>query len=171
MKKKYLKNAFDFFLAFLVFAALFQFINNNRQTGKLEGMAIDHVQLLATTGEIVPLTKAYTPPYGILFWHSRCAPCLVELSRVQSAIEDGSLLPKNVLTLNVGDDPVSLQKFMKKKGYTFPVYYQHHTLNSKRLPITATPTVFHVKAGHTIAYASSGVGLFTISNLKKFISE
>ena len=77
--------------------------------------------------------NAYT---FVSFWATWCPPCIAELPSMQAMYERYGNSISFYFVSN--EDPETLKKFMKKKGYTFPVYIGKSTppapLNYNNIP-------------------------------------
>lgn len=74
-------------------------------------------------------------------WATWCPPCVAEMPSIQKLYEKYKDNNKVAFLIVSNEKPAPVEKFMKKKGYTFPVY-----LNKFRMPeafaTTSIPTTF-----------------------------
>lgn len=74
----------------------------------------------------------------INFWATWCPPCIAEFPDLQSLYD--SYNSKVVFLFVAQDQPKKVENFMKKKGYSMPIYYSKSAppelLNASALPST-----------------------------------
>ena len=96
-------------------------------------------------------------PSVLVFWATWCGPCKIELSRLQSAIQEGRLPAKRVFAISVGEDPEDVFRFAKDEGYTFQVLADTEGSSGNLYSVRATPTVFHLDDQDRIAWTAEGL--------------
>jgi len=73
------------------------------------------------------------------FWATWCSPCVAEMASIQRLYE--KLKDKGVVFVCISnEDGSKVSRFVKKKGYTFPIYTMRGSLpavfNTQRVPTT-----------------------------------
>ncbi len=100
------------------------------------------------------------------FWATWCQPCNEELPYLQNLYEDYGNKDLILLTIT-NDDEKTVQEFLEKEGYTFPVLIdkQHETF--RNYCVNAYPTTFFIQ--HDNIVHSMQVGSFDPAGLRKAV--
>lgn len=110
-------------------------------------------QLVDKNGNLFHLEEKQGKVILINFWATWCAPCIAELPSLQSLYN--AYGDKITFLLVTNDNANRVNAFMKKKGYTLPVYYAV-TQVSKALKFTSIPTTFLIdKSGRIVIKKAS----------------
>ena len=72
-------------------------------------------------GSKVTLSKLQGKPTLLIFWATWCPPCRMELSKLQEHIIDRYGDSINVLPISRGEERKTVENFVEKMGYTFPI--------------------------------------------------
>ena len=72
-------------------------------------------------GSKVTLSKLQGKPTLLIFWATWCPPCRMELSKLQEHIIDRYGDSINVLPISRGEERKTVEAFIEKMGYTFPI--------------------------------------------------
>ena len=74
-------------------------------------------------GNQVALEKLRGSVVMINFWATWCAPCIEEMPTMQALKESLSDEPFEILAINMGEDPATVQSFLERTGFhfTFPI--------------------------------------------------
>ena len=58
---------------------------------------------------------------ALIFWATWCGPCTLELSRIQSLIDEGKIKPEDVVAIAMDQDTELVKRTSQSRGYTFTV--------------------------------------------------
>jgi len=112
--------------------------------------------LPALTGETVHLRDYRGQVVLVNFWASWCPPCVAELPAIhafyQSHRQEGFI----VLAVNAEEGTATVQDFVQRQGFTFPVLLDSHGGVMNRYGVRALPTTFIVDRQGNIRYVHRG---------------
>ncbi len=107
-------------------------------------------------------------------WATWCPPCIAELpdlNRLTETVNDSTI---QYIFLNVDTDHRRTDEFLKRKGYSLPVYYQASALPAE-LQSSVIPSTFVLDKRGRIVMQRNGMAKYTtrrfIRTLKSFMKE
>lgn len=108
----------------------------------------------------------------INFWATWCAPCVAEMPSINGLYEMYKDNPDVVFVMiNVENEEGKVRKFLKKKKFSFPIYFP----NASRIPKVYTsesiPTTFVLDKEGFIAYKKIGMASYDADNFVNFIGR
>jgi cytochrome c biogenesis protein CcmG, thiol:disulfide interchange protein DsbE len=103
----------------------------------------------------------------VLFWASWCAPCKLEMKRLQDSIENGNLQSKQVYAYNPFEKLNIVKSFVKEQDYDFQFFTSDPPLESL-VEINATPTYLWIEKDK-IFRMSTGISLIQLFWLEFFL--
>ena len=106
----------------------------------------------------------------LIFWTTWCVPCQVELHRLESLVEEGSLDPKRVLAISSFEDQALVTKTLRQRGYKFPVGLDQDGYFARAFHISSTPTTAFLE-GTRLQNESMGFTLNLESSINGFLNE
>ena len=119
-----------------------------------------------STGKTVKLSDYYGKPIVLNFWASWCPPCKSEMPEFQKVYND---LGKNIVFLMVNmtdgsrETVETASAFIKKQGYTFPVFYDVDQKAAYAYSVSSIPmTVFINDKGYIATYANGAIDEATL---------
>jgi len=86
------------------------------------------------------------PPEGgavTIYWATWCAPCKLEMSRLQKSVEAGEIPRDRVFAISLGEDAATISAFLKKNNYPFT--FLGPSPQDETFQIAATPTLVLLK--------------------------
>lgn len=101
-----------------------------------------------------------------LFWSTTCAPCKLEMKRLQRSIEQGLISPQKIVAINPWESTNLILSFLKKNSYSFHFLLEDNL--SKELSIYATPTAVYFENGK-IVNIKSGMSFTGIWQAESFL--
>ncbi len=116
-------------------------------------------EVLDTDGEAVKLSEKLGKPIILNFWATWCGPCKAELPHFEKAYREyGDIIEFMMVNQTDGtDDTVeSVNEFVSKGGYTFPVYFDTRFNASLTYGISSIPVTFFIDKDGNILYGYRG---------------
>jgi peroxiredoxin len=87
--------------------------------------------------------SAYKGKVVILnFWATWCPPCRVEMPSMETLYRRFNDQGLEILAVDVGEDALTVQRFMRNYGYTFPILLDRDSRVSSIYGIEAIPTTY-----------------------------
>jgi len=149
---------------------IFRLVNTYYKNSNMEGKEFANFPVTSVDGATGWVRDFIKTPAVLSFWNSSCVPCLIELSRLNSAIESGEIQKENFVAVNIGDDLGTIRKTVDKKGWRFLVLLDHTYSGATAIDLMATPTHLFVDSKYIIKNMSSGIGIFSVYKASKFLS-
>lgn len=104
-----------------------------------EGFQAPDFTLTNLKGEKVKLSDFRGKPVFLNFWATWCPPCRAEMPLIQKLHQQKKI---QVLTVNIQEDQQTIEKFLKKNHYTFPVLLDKQGKVANQYWIQGIPTTF-----------------------------
>ena len=130
------------------------------QGGKTAKRQAPEFSVLDAEGKQVALSSLRGKPVVLNFWASWCGPCREEMPDFQQvyALYQGRV---HFMMVNLTDGSRETQgkasEFVRRNGFSFPVYYDTKQEAVKAYGITAIPTTFILDADGIVINHSQGV--------------
>ncbi|SMB81280.1 Redoxin domain protein [Hymenobacter roseosalivarius DSM 11622] len=88
------------------------------------GAAYPHnVPLLTLAGQPVNLSELKGKVVFVNLWASWCGPCLAEMPGIQALYEQADPQKVAFVMVSLDEHPARAQALLRRRGYTFPVYF------------------------------------------------
>ena len=107
-------------------------------------------------GRSVTLSELQGKPVLLIFWATWCPPCREELSHLQECVIDLFGDKITVLPLSRGEKRETVEGFLDKMGYTFPVGLDGDQSIYKKYASNYIPRCFVINAKGVVEYAGVG---------------
>jgi len=101
-------------------------------------------QLPNLDGQTVSLSNLQGKPVLINFWATWCSPCRGEMPYIQEIYEEWSDKGLVVLTINIGESPSQVEKFMESQQLSLPVLLDTKQATAREYNIVGIPTTFFI---------------------------
>lgn len=164
MKKQ--KHNLIFTILFIAFFLVIQgpnLINNFQMQGS---------QLKEMEAKLVANDKDVTfPPENnsvVLFWATWCAPCKLEMKRLQQSIENKDIKATQVYAYNPFETHDVIKKFISQSHYDFQFIETKPSLE-KIVHVQATPTYLWLEGNH-IYRMTTGISIVNLWWLEYFLN-
>jgi thiol-disulfide isomerase/thioredoxin len=163
--KKYLTLSNGLFLILSLIIVMTQGKNilNNFMT---EGMKIE-IQQVYSFNESQNIS--YPPPGTrtmAIFWSSTCAPCMLEMKRLNNSVVGGHIAKRKIFAINMGESPESIRRFIKKTSYPFHFISAPDII--RKLKVRGTPTSMLLDQNEIISM-NTGISLIGIWRAEFFL--
>ena len=107
-------------------------------------------------GRSVTLSELQGKPVLLIFWATWCPPCREELSHLQEGVIDLFGDKITVLPISRGEKRETVESFLNKMGYTFPVGLDGDQSIYKKYASNYIPRCFVINAKGVVEYAGVG---------------
>jgi peroxiredoxin len=107
-------------------------------------------------GRSVTLSELQGKPVLLIFWATWCPPCREELSHLQEGVIDIFGDKITVLPISRGEKRETVEGFLDKMGYTFPVGLDGDQSIYKKYASNYIPRCFVINAKGVVEYAGVG---------------
>lgn len=107
-------------------------------------------------GRSVTLSELQGKPVLLIFWATWCPPCREELSHLQEGVIDIFGDQITVLPISRGEKRETVEGFLDKMGYTFPVGLDGDQSIYKKYASNYIPRCFVINAKGVVEYAGVG---------------
>jgi len=92
------------------------------------------------------------------FWATWCGPCRMAMPSLQALHNDLKERGLEVLCVNQGEDREQVQRFIKRKAYTFQVVLDAESAIGEKFGVSAIPTQVVVDKRGTVQWIQVGLG-------------
>ncbi len=129
-----------------------------------------NLDLIALDGSKSSLKDSKGKVIFINFWASWCAPCIAEMDGIHSLYEKTKGKNVEFVMISLDKDINKAKKFIKKKGYTFPVY-QPGSAIPKIYTVRSIPATYVVDAEGSIVVEKIGMANYNNKKFEKLLLE
>ena len=125
------------------------------QNYQARGTQAEVVTVRSLQGEAIalPLPERHL----VVFWATWCAPCTVELRRIQNLIDREAVRPDQILAISTGESESVVAEAVRSREYTFPVAIDASHQAAHFYQIRGTPTVALVDEMGVIQWKATGL--------------
>ena len=125
--------------------------------------------LVAFSGEQTSLNSYQGKVIFLNFWATWCPPCVAEMPDIQSLYGHYKDNPNIVfIMVSVDQDPVKARNFIKRKGFTFPVFMPAGAI-PKVFQSQVVPTTFIINQGGEIVLQRNGMAKYNTEKFRTFL--
>lgn len=135
---------------------------------QIEGARIEDFSLRTISGEDFHFSKQ-SEPLVLVFWATWCAPCQLELNRINSMITEGTISPDSVLAISSFEDDSLVKTVVAQRGYKFPVALDRNGQVARAFQVAGTPTIVLASAAHIIEWKTTGLSPLLETRIKHFL--
>lgn len=93
----------------------------------------------------------------VAFWATWCAPCKVELKRINNLIASKKISPDQVLAISLDEKKEELLTFMADSKYGFQIAHDLDGKMSEFFKITGTPTLLLIDESNFVNWRTTGL--------------
>jgi len=115
------------------------------QGAQINGQAPDF-RLPGLDGGEISLSDFRGRPVLLNFWATSCPPCRLEMPFLQGVFDDEEWIDQGlaVLTVNLGESPGAVSKFVNDYSLSFPVLIDVNLEAAKHYNVRAIPVTFFI---------------------------
>ena len=107
----------------------------------------------------------------LVFWATWCAPCGVELVRLNRLIENGTVAADSIVAISIMEDAKLVKDTIHERGYQFKVYLDLNGSASEAYKVEGTPTILLIDEDGKISWMTTGLSPTLEYRVKKFFKE
>jgi thiol-disulfide isomerase/thioredoxin len=146
------------------------FAGNPSTLSQSERSAISNYNwnLETINGEEINLSESQGEVVLINFWATWCPPCVAEMPSLQNLFDEYGDRVKFYLVTS--EEKETVEKFIQKKGYNFPVYIQKYKEPSE-INSTALPTTYLISKTGEIVIKETGAAQWDGEKMKSILSD
>lgn len=141
------------------------FWNNYQKTG-VTLKSKKYLQLDATSETKM---KNFPPNQGraiAIFWATWCSPCKMEMARLKSSVESGSINKDAIFAINLNEPRTTVKKFIRENSYPF-IFIDAPAI-AEKLEVRTTPTTVFIE-NERVTSVSSGMSILGIWRAELFL--
>jgi thiol-disulfide isomerase/thioredoxin len=105
--------------------------------------------------------------YLVIFWSTICAPCKVEMIRLEKSVKAGKIKKGQIIAINPFESQKKIEKFLFKNNYSF--VFASDTQLAYELKVEVTPTTVLLD-GLRVESVHSGMSTYEIFRAESFLS-
>lgn len=139
-------------------------INNNA------GILANHFALIDLYGNIFDSEVFQGKTLFINIWATWCPPCVAELPDIQRLYDKLGSGEIVFLMINLDQDFETAKSFVKRKGFTFPVY-RLLTRLPEQLNTRTIPSTYVIAPDGKILVARHGMAKYNTRRFRKYLKE
>jgi peroxiredoxin len=135
---------------------------------QFEGKEVSNFSLVKEDGQVVNL-HSLKLPVVLMYWHTQCPPCIVELKRINSSMKEGEIPRERIIAVNMGETFTTIRRFKNK--YQMMVDFYQESLEGPRrnFGIIGTPTQVFINKEKKINTIKTGASPMLIKNIVDFL--
>lgn len=126
-------------------------------------------QLLGLDGKVHTLKDYEGKSKVINFWGTYCPPCVREMPALQAQRDKWLSEGVEVIGINVGEDKMTVENFVKQTGVEFPILMDPNRDSVGDYKVTAMPATYFVSSKGEIVNIT--IGELDLSTLDKQIEQ
>ncbi|MGZ3743730.1 MAG: TlpA family protein disulfide reductase [Pseudobdellovibrionaceae bacterium] len=149
---------------------LFQRIPSVIEHWKLESTEAPSFQVSLLNQQFFDFAK-YRKPMVLIFWATWCGPCELELARINSLIENGSVAPEDALAIASYEEDEVVRRAVLERKYHFLVGLDTNGKVADMFKVKGTPTIFLLDSSHKIHWVTTGLSPLLSVRIQKFLSS
>lgn len=134
-----------------------------------QGQSAPSAQVNTLQNEV--LTVPLPQKHLLVFWATWCAPCKVELGRINSLIKSGALKPGDVVAVSSAESAETVEAFARENDYRFTVATDPKGAVAAVYNVSGTPTLLLIDEAAKINWMTMGISPSLEVRLKNFFGK
>lgn len=126
--------------------------------------------LISSEGKTLHFSELRGKVVFMNLWATWCPPCIAEMPNIHSLYQEMASEQIVFVMLSLDEDPEKAREFVKKKGYSFPIYFLKNRLPSV-YDTQSIPTTFVISPQGQIASKNYGMANYNTKNFKDFLKK
>jgi len=143
--------------------------DNNQSTKELNLMEDYDFTLEDLQGNKVTLSDLKGKKVFLNFWATWCPPCKAEMPDIEKLYQETKDSDLVILAVNVGEDKKTVQDFIKKNNYNFPILLDVKGEVSQLYQVTGIPTTYFIDTEGIFSDVSTGS--MPYESMKEFVND
>lgn len=135
---------------------------------KSEGTVVSDFSVLLNNGEEFN-SQNLTAKKVLVFWATWCPPCELELSRINSLVQNKRIPADSVLAISINEDKQTVDRIVAERGYQFQVGYDFNSAVANKFAVAGTPTIVFLNGDKTIRWMTTGLSPLLKLRLNAFL--
>lgn len=157
---------FILIMGFLLYTRLPLWIEQYRSEGQTAPSA--EVQILGQTlGELWPHKDQCSL---LIFWATWCAPCKLEMTRINSWAKSNPQFASQIMALSSGETLETVTAHVSKNPLLYKIGWEPKYLMAQQYKVKGTPTLVLVDKNQTIQWMSTGISPSLELRLSQFFT-
>ncbi|MCM3784050.1 redoxin domain-containing protein [Neobacillus mesonae] len=115
------------------------------------GDSVPEFELLGIDEAVHELDKYKGQPMVINFWGTWCEPCVDEMPALQEQWENWKDQGVVFIGVNVGEDKMTVNNFVRQVGVDFPIMYDEKKVATSRFGVGPMPSTFFISKNGKIS--------------------
>ncbi|GAK39971.1 redoxin domain-containing protein [Paenibacillus urinalis] len=133
------------------------FSSTAKSDGKpVVGDSVPDFELLGIDEAVHKLDQFEGQPMVINFWGTWCEPCVDEMPALQEQWEKWKEQGVAFIGINVGEDKMTVNNFVRQVGVDFPIMYDEKKIATSRFAVGPMPSTFFVSKDGKISEIFEG---------------
>jgi thiol-disulfide isomerase/thioredoxin len=108
---------------------------------------------------------------AFVFWATWCAPCKLEIARINKMISDQVVHKEDVIGITYNEDPSIILKTIQERNYEFQTVQDYQTEASNYFEVSGTPTVILLDENRKVKWVTSGISPSLEVRLRGFFGD
>jgi peroxiredoxin len=127
--------------------------------------------LRSLDGETLTLESLKGKVIFMNFWATWCPPCLAEMPAIQDLYEKVKSDNIAFVLVSLDEDPAKAKKFIRRQGYTFPVYSPQGYTPPVYASGNVIPTTFVISPDGFIVARQEGMAQYDNMEFRHFLQK
>ncbi|NUM59373.1 MAG: redoxin domain-containing protein [Bdellovibrionaceae bacterium] len=144
-------------------------MNNFQSQGKK--ISHTHINTLLNSVEKSFSLSNQTKPVVLIFWATWCAPCELELNRINNWLSKNPQFINNIVAISSFETEDVIRKISVQRQYKFPIASDITGELSKSFQIQGTPTIILIDTKGYITWRTTGISPTLEFRLYSFLTN